>query len=72
LDYEEAYSWFRRAIAAGDKASKGDLEKLRQIMTSRQVQEAEFRWSAQRSLLPASVPGKSSEQALRPQEGGRP
>ncbi|HTM42121.1 MAG TPA: tetratricopeptide repeat protein, partial [Terriglobales bacterium] len=72
LDYEEAYSWFRRAIAAGDNASKRDLAKLRQIMTVRQVQEAEFRWSAQRSLLSSSPSGMPPVEALRPPQGGRP
>jgi len=48
------------------------LAKLRQIMTVRQVQEAEFRWSAQRSLLSSSPSGMPPVEALRPPQGGRP
>ena len=51
LDYVRAYAWYSRAIAAGDASSVDRLKNLSQIMTRRQIDQADSLVS-QRSISP--------------------
>lgn len=57
LDYVSAYTWYSRAIAAGDYSSGDRRKKLAQIMTSKQLNEADalFQVSAGHTPLPTST-----------------
>jgi len=41
LDYVSAYAWYSRAVAAGDGPSVDRLKNLSQIMTRRQIEQAD-------------------------------
>ena len=64
LDYVSAYAWYSRAIAAGEESSSKRLKNLSQIMTPKQLDQANSLLSAQsvfpqHTSTPADVTGLS-------------
>lgn len=57
LDYVEAYAWYSRSIAAGENSNLDRLKALSQIMTRKQIDQANSLVSAQSS---APRPGPDS------------
>lgn len=57
LDYVSAYTWYSRAIAAGDNSSTGRRKQLAKIMTSKQISDADtlLQVAAGRRPLPTST-----------------
>ena len=64
LDYVSAYAWYARAVAAGDGSSANRLKDLSQIMTRRQLDEANSLVSAQ-SNVPQSSPAPATLSLLQ-------
>ena len=54
LDYVSAYAWYSRAVAAGDTSTSDRLKSLSQIMTRRQIDQADSLVSAR------SIPAQRS------------
>jgi TPR repeat protein len=57
LDYVAAYAWYSRAIAAGDSASNERRKQLAQIMTRKQLDEAN-------ALATAQPPARSTMSSI--------
>ena len=51
VDYVSAYIWYSRAVAAGDPSSVALLKNLSQVMTRRQIDQADS-FMSQRSIPP--------------------
>jgi TPR repeat protein len=67
LDYVSAYTWYSRAVAAGDDSSAEHLKALSQVMTRRQLDEANSLVSAQSiSRQPDSAPSSPAGLSLLP------
>lgn len=67
LDYVSAYTWYSRAVAAGDDSSAKHLKAVSQIMTRRQLDEANSLVSAQSiSRQPDSAPSSPAGLSLLP------
>jgi TPR repeat protein len=67
LDYVSAYTWYSRAVAAGDDSSAEHLKSLSQIMTRRQLDQANSLVSAQSiSRQPDSAPSSPAGLSLLP------
>jgi TPR repeat protein len=67
LDYVAAYAWYSRAVAAGDDSNADRLKSLSQIMTRKQLDEANSLVSAQSlSPQPGSAPAIPAARSLFP------
>ena len=67
LDYVAAYAWYSRAVATGEGSNADRLKSLSQIMTRKQIDEANALFSAQ-SLSPqrGDAPATSAVRTLLP------
>ena len=63
LDYVSAYAWYSRAIAAGEESSSERLKNLSQIMTRKQLDQANSLLSAQ-SVSPQHTSAPSDPTVL--------
>jgi TPR repeat protein len=67
LDYVAAYTWYSRALAAGDHSNADRLKSLSQVMTRKQLNDANSLISEKSfALRPGSAPSLPAASYLRP------
>jgi TPR repeat protein len=67
LDYVAAYAWYSRAVAAGDVSNGDRLKSLSQVMTGKQLEEANSLISAQSlALRPGPASSMPAARSLFP------
>jgi TPR repeat protein len=67
LDYVSAYAWYSRAVSAGDDSDLDRLKALSEVMTRKQLAEANSLISAPTpALRPGSAPSTPAVRALSP------